>query len=310
MATAGKVALVTGASRGIGRGIALALVKEGAKVVITGRHKASLDTANAEINAAANAGGSCRTHVCDHGNDAEVEKLFDEIFSKEGCLDILVNNAVSGADVGWGKVGPFWEKPLSHWDYFHHVGLRSHYTALVLAARHWVKTGTPECKLVVMTSAAAGAGFIFDTAYGVAKMGVDRLAADSAKELKEHGVAVVSIWPGAVRAEASETDPTAGNPAAFPDFESVEMTGRGVVSLACDPDVMRWSGKVVMTPELAEEYGFTDIDGKIHWGPNNFMKKVRTAMKEPPSHWQLPAECTDPSDLQGLLTQPKKCTMQ
>jgi len=170
------------------------------------------------------------------------------------------------------------------------VGFRSNYTATVLAVRHWIKAGT-RGPLVVNVSSVAGLSYFFDTAYGAGKMGVDRLTADSAHELKEHGVAVVSMWPGAVRTEVVERNLKAGtakNPEAFADMESPEMTGRGVAALAADPDVMRWTGKVVLTPELGEEYGFTDTDGKIHWGANDFMRMARKGMGFPPSQWRLP----------------------
>merc|ERR1719238_2079244 len=122
-------------------------------------------------------------------------------------------------------------------------------------------------------------------------MGVDRLSADSAQELKEHGITVVSLWPGAVATEVVQDNLKQGraeNPEVFTDLESPEMTGRSIVALASDPEVMRWTGKVLLTPELAEEYGFTDTDGTIHWGGNNFMKMMRKAMNHPPSQWQLP----------------------
>mmetsp|Transcript_128206 Transcript_128206/g.256048 ORF Transcript_128206/g.256048 Transcript_128206/m.256048 type:complete len:311 (+) Transcript_128206:56-988(+) len=301
MAVAGKIALVTGASRGIGRGIAMALAKEGARVIITGRHMSGatrpdgmmggLQGTAEDISAAAKGGGSCKAMVCDHADDNAVESLINEIFSTEGRLDILVNNAFSGVDSGEGDLrGNFWDRPVKHWDAFHVVGLRSHYTATVLSVRHWVRAGTRGA-LVVNISSAAGCGYVFDVAYGVGKMGVDRLTADSAKELENHGVAVVSIWPGAVATEVVEKNLREGkakNPEAFTDLESPEMTGRAVVALASDPEVMRWSGKVTLTPELGEEYGFTDIDGKIHWGAGNFMKMMRQAMKFPPSQWQTP----------------------
>eukprot|EP00756_Hemistasia_phaeocysticola_P061500 Hpha_TRINITY_DN4977_c0_g1::TRINITY_DN4977_c0_g1_i1::g.51472::m.51472/K11163/DHRS1; dehydrogenase/reductase SDR family member 1 len=302
MSVAAKVALVTGASRGIGRGIATALAKEGAKVIITGRQKSKLTSglsagglfgAAAEISAVAAHGGSCKAMVCDHGDDAAVEKLIDEIFQVEGKLDILVNNAFSGADSSGGDLrGNFWDRPLSHWDLFNNVGLRSHYIATVLAARRWVATGT-RGPLVVNIGSAAGHGYVFDVAYGVGKMAVDRLTADSALELKDRGVAVVSLWPGAVRTEVVEKnlrDGTAKNPEKFTDLESTEMSGRAIAALAADPNVLRWTGKVALTPELGTEYGFTDVDGKIHWGAGEFMKKRREAMKFPPSQWVLPAK--------------------
>lgn len=300
MSISGKVALVTGASRGIGRGIAMALAKEGAKVIITGRQKSKataevavggLEATAAEISAAALSGGSCKAVFCDHADDVSVEQAIADIFAVEGRLDILVNNAFSGADSGGGDLrGNFWDRPLSHWDSFHVVGLRSHYTATVLAVRRWIKAGT-RGPLVVNVGSAAGLAYFFDVAYGAGKMAVDRLTADSAHELKEHGVAVVSIWPGAVKTEVVERNLKAGtakNPEAFADMESTEMTGRGIAALAADPDVMRWTGKVALTPELGEEYGFTDIDGKVHWGANDFMRQARKGMGFPPTQWRLP----------------------
>lgn len=300
MSVAGKVVLVTGASRGIGRGIALSLVKEGAHVIITGRHRkkaaradglpGGLDTVVDELNAVARAGGTCRALVCDHGDDAAVEGVFDNIFAMEGKLDVLVNNAFSGVDsLGGDLRGQFFDKPLSHWDSFHHVGLRSHYTATVLASRRWVQKGHQA--LIVNIGSAAGATYVFDVAYGVGKAAVDRLTADSAHELKQHGITVVSVWPGAVRTEIVEKNLAAGvaeQAEAFTDLESVEMCGRGVVALTGDRGVMRWTGKVLLTPELGEEYGFTDTDGQIHWGADNFMRLMRKMMQRPPSQWRLP----------------------
>jgi dehydrogenase/reductase SDR family protein 1 len=229
--------------------------------------------------------------ICDHAKDSTVEKVIDDIFTQDGHLDILVNNAFSGVDSGGGDLrGKFWDKPFSHWDSFHVVGLRSHYIATVLAARRWA-TGNAGMPLVVNISSAAGFSYIMDVAYGVGKAGVDRLTADSAKEMKDLGVAVVSVWPGAVRTEVVEKNLKEGkaeNPEVFADLESPEMTGRGIVALASDPQVMRWTGRVVLTPELAEEYGFTDTDGKVHWGAGDLFKTIRQGMQYPPSHWRPP----------------------
>jgi len=244
-----------------------------------------------EISSVAQAGGSCIALFCDHADDASVENAIDQIFAEEKRLDILVNNAFSGADSAGGDLrGNFWDRPLSHWDSFHNVGLRSHYTASVLAVRRWVESGT-RGPLVVNIGSAAGAAYFFDVAYGVGKMAVDRLTADMAHELGEHNINVVSVWPGAVRTEVVENnlrDGTAKNPEAFADMESTEMTGRAIVALASDPDVKRWSGKVTLTPELGEEYGFTDVDGQIHWGGQDFMRMVRKGISRPPSQWRLP----------------------
>jgi len=299
MSCHGKVALVTGSSRGIGRGIALALAKEGACVYITGRKKADgvLEKTEAEIKAAAAHGGSCKAMICDHNDDAAIEQLVENIFSQEKHLDILVNNAFSGGDVDPGTdqtkqdLGsqPFWSKPFKHWDNFHRVGLRCHYIATAVCARRWVPAG--QRALVVNISSAAGFGHTWDVAYGVGKAAVDRLSADAAKELKEHGIAVVSLWPGAVATELVQGVIAQGGNSLtmdglFAEMESVEFSGRGIAALAADPDNMRFTGKVVMTPNLAEEYKFTDVNGTLPWG--KFLPMLRKGMKFPPAMWVLP----------------------
>jgi dehydrogenase/reductase SDR family protein 1 len=147
--------------------------------------------------------------------------------------------------------------------------------------------------LIVNISSAAGAGYVFDVAYGVGKMGVDRLTADTAMELKEHGVTVVSIYPGAVATEVVKKGIESGNSTMtdgglFDQMESVEFSGRGVVALAADPNKMRFTGKVLLTPELAEIYGFKDVDGAVPWGKDDFLKMIRKMMGGPPSQWRLP----------------------
>lgn len=311
MACQGKLILVTGASRGIGRGIALACAKEGATVIITGRHKGGprsdhltggLDATAAEITALGRSGGTCIPMVCDHDDDVAVENLVNKIFEIHGRLDVLVNNAYAGADYqGDFAANSFWEKPLSQWDQCHRVGLRSHYVASSLCARHWVPK--KQEALIVNISSAAGAGYVFDVSYGCGKAALDRLSADCARELKEHGVAVVSIWPGAVATEVVKKGREEGSKTMndergiFNQMESVEFSGRGVVALAADPGRMRFSGKVVMTPELAEIYGFTDVDGSTPWGNDDFLKVVRKVMAGPPSMWKLPKAIHNSSKL-------------
>lgn len=311
MSLTGKVALVTGASRGIGKGIALALAKQGARVYITGRSSAGtantfrsgLDATASEVAGVAAHGGSCVAMVCDHGDDSAVEQVVGELFRKEGRLDVLVNNAFQGLDSPHAADGnlneqPFWEKSFEHWDVFHRVGLRSHYIASAICARHWVKLGQPA--LIVNISSMAGLMYTFDVAYGIGKCAVDRLSADCAKELKAHKVAVVSLWPGAVATEAVVQNVAKGSDSSmnratahqseglFDVRESVEFSGRGIAALASDPAVMRFSGRVLMTPELAVEYGFTDVDGSVPWGSGDIMKLARKSMSSPPSQWRLP----------------------
>lgn len=246
-----RVAWVTGASRGVGRGVALALGESGWTVYGTGRSESRLAETMAEVTRRGGRGVPC---ACDHRDDAQVEAVHGRI-AEGGRLDLLVNNVFTIPESRiWGR--PFWEQPVSQWDDMHAVGLRSHFVATVLAAPLLLRAPRG---LVVHVSSFAGGRYLINVAYGVGKAAVDRMAADMAHELRPHGVAVVSLWPGVVRTEwvlAQDEVP-------FPldHTESPELTGRAVRALADDPDVMARSGEVCVVAELAEAYGFDDIDG-------------------------------------------------
>merc|ERR1711988_491053 len=194
----GKVCLVTGAARGIGRGIALQLGQAGATVYITGRTKKNLDDCAEEIKAR---GGIPITVQMDHGLDADVEKLFERIKSEQnGKLDVLVNNAYAGVNTIFSNSGvKFWDMdPVHTWDIINGVGLRGHYICTTLASRLMVpkKQG-----LIINVSSSGGLKYLFNVAYGVGKAGCDRMAADCAHELRKTGVSMVSLWPGPVKTE-------------------------------------------------------------------------------------------------------------
>jgi dehydrogenase/reductase SDR family protein 1 len=249
------VAVVTGASRGVGKGVALALGAAGYTVYGTGRTREGASSIGATAEAVTRRGGRGVAVRCDHADDAQVEALFARVRDESGRLDVLVNNVFAIPDARlWGV--PFWEQPIHIWDAMHTVGLRSHYVASVFAAPLMVEAGRG---LIANVSSFAGAGFQLNVAYGVGKAGVDRLAADMAHDLRPYGVAAVSLWPGIVRTEwvmAMENPP-------FPMdvTESPELTGRAVAALAADPDLMAKSGTVQVVAELAEAYGFDDVDG-------------------------------------------------
>jgi dehydrogenase/reductase SDR family member 1 len=266
---AGCVAIVTGASRGVGKGVALGLGEAGATVYVTGRTVtpgALPGTVGQTADEVTALGGKGVAVVCDHANDDEVRALFDRVFADEGKLDVLVNNAFGIPD---GRViGPFWELPISQWDTIHRVGLRSHFVAGVLAAPKMIAAGRG---LIVNVSSFGARHYAISVAYGVGKAGVDRMTRDMARELKPHGVCVVSLWPGVVKTERLLVeaarlgyDPNEG--------ESPQLSGRAVAAVAADPDRMAKSGSSLVVAELAREYGFTDLDGNLPAIP--FAKKA------------------------------------
>lgn len=262
----GTVAIVTGASRGVGKGIALGLAEAGATVYVTGRTTSdptagstapeglpgSIEQTADELNALGGVGIAIR---CDHADDEQVAALFARVHAEQGRLDVLVNNAFA---IPEGRIsGPFWELPISQWDTLHRVGLRSHYVAGVHAAKLMVPA---RHGLIVNVSSFGAKIYAISVAYGVGKAGVDRMSRDMARELRPHGVAAVSLWPGIVRTERLLQqperlgfDPTNG--------ESPTFSGRAVAALAADPQVLARSGEALVVAELAVAYDFTDVDG-------------------------------------------------
>ncbi|MEZ4409921.1 MAG: SDR family NAD(P)-dependent oxidoreductase [Polyangiales bacterium] len=256
---AGRVAVVTGASRGVGRGIALALGDAGATVYVTGRSvtPGALPGTIGEVAAEVTARGGYGVAVrCDHASDEDVDHLFSLVTEREGSLDLLVNNAFAQPDAPFMGV-PFWEQPLASWDAMHDVGLRSHYAASAHAARMMVRA---KSGLIVNVSSFGASRYAVSVAYGVGKAGVDRLSRDCAKELKPHGVTVVSLWPGIVKTERLVAMGE-GSPFDLTRAESALYTGRAVVALASDAAVIAKTGKALVVADLAREYGFTDEDG-------------------------------------------------
>jgi dehydrogenase/reductase SDR family protein 1 len=250
MSLEGRVAVVTGGTRGVGRGIARELAFEGAHVFITGRSSPDHEPVEERITGIR----------CDHRLDAEVEAAFQRIIGDCGAIDILVNNVWGGYErmsedgvFTWPR--PFWEQPLWRWDAMFSAGVRAHYLASQLAAPAMT---AQRRGLIVNISFWAAQKHIGNVAYGVSKAATDKLTSDMADELKPHGVAVVSLYPGLVRTEnvmksAQWLD--------LSNSESPAFTGRAVAALGADPDVLRYTGKVLVAAVLAREYGFTDIDG-------------------------------------------------
>uniref|UniRef100_A0A3Q3X674 Uncharacterized protein n=1 Tax=Mola mola TaxID=94237 RepID=A0A3Q3X674_MOLML len=259
MALSGWVCVVTGASRGIGRGIALQLSEAGATIYITGRQEKSLKETAAEVK---ERGGSCVSVICDSTNDKDIEELFEQIKREQnGRLDILVNNAYAGVQDIFENTGKkFWETDPTIWDSINNAGLRGHYFFSVYASRMMVAQGRG---LIVTISSMGGLRYLFNVPYGVGKAACDRLAADMAVELKNRGVTSVSLWPGAVQTELVnqfllEKDTLH----IFANGETTELSGRCIVNLAKDKNLLSLTGKVLMTCDLARRYGIQDVDGR------------------------------------------------
>jgi NAD(P)-dependent dehydrogenase (short-subunit alcohol dehydrogenase family) len=267
----GQVTLVTGATRGIGKGIAIALGEAGAIVYITGRNLNNSNPSDGISGslldtklAVEKAGGICIPVQVDHSDDEQVNMLFQRIQSEQdGKLDLLVNNAYSGVKVlteAQGKA--FWECETSLWDACNNVGLRSHYIASIFAARMMTKRRQG---LICTISSWGGLSHIFGAAYGTGKSACDRLASDMAVELKPYNVASIAIYPGIVGTEQFNRMATSGENSLFRDqfnWETPLLTGRVIAQLKSEADVMRRTGKVQIVAELARKYGIVGENGE------------------------------------------------
>jgi NAD(P)-dependent dehydrogenase (short-subunit alcohol dehydrogenase family) len=257
----GRIAVVTGASRGAGKGIAIALGAHGATVYVTGRTVNEGDaalpgTVAATAEAVARAGGHGIAVACDHADDNQVEALFERIRHEHGRVDILVNNATFLHDQLIDK-GGFWEKPLELVDILD-VGLRSAYVASWYAAPLMVKQ---KDGLIAFTSSFGSSCYMHGPGYGAQKVGVDKFARDMAVDLRAHNVAAVSIWMGMLRTDRTKRvmDSEPEKYAGFWDIaETPEFTGHVIAALYNDPKRQEKSGQVLIGAELAADYGVTD----------------------------------------------------
>jgi dehydrogenase/reductase SDR family protein 1 len=246
----GTVALVTGASRGIGKGVALGLGEAGATVYVTGRTVPQVEATAREVT---REGGKGVAAPCDHRDDGQVRAVFRRIEAEHGRLDLLVNNLSPNESL---ERVPFWELPLVAWDE-HAASLRGQYAASYFAAPLMISQGSG---LIVFISSSGAVSYFFNAPYHAVKAAVDKLAADMAHELQPHGVTVVSLWPGLTRTERvlAHADRYDLSRAATPQF-----TGRAVAALTADRDVRSKTGRALRVIELARDFGFTDVDGSV-----------------------------------------------
>ncbi len=283
------IAVVTGASRGAGKGIALALASTGATVYVTGRTRkdgdsplpGSLGTTVRQIE---ERGGVGIAVPCDHADDAQVEALFAQVGDEQGRLDVLVNNAFAIPD-GITSRRPFWQKSLDQ-QMVLDVGLRSTYVSSFFAGPLLAEGG----KLVVNTSSFGGTCYMHGPAYGAVKAGVDKMAHDMAEDFRPvrrrrrlavDGDAAHRTHRGAVHLDRSPLR------RADPHAESAEFPGRIIAALAESPNRMAYSGRVLIGAEVAVELGVTDIDGNQ---PPSHRSGARLAAPVQPGRGPLKAQ--------------------
>ncbi|XP_060561564.1 dehydrogenase/reductase SDR family member 1-like [Ruditapes philippinarum] len=275
LSLSGKISIVTGATRGIGKAIAIQLGQQGSKVYITGRTLSpqdgvclpgSLEETARDIHAR---GGVCVPIQCDHSKDIDIQRLFERITAEnDGRLDIFVNNAFSGNDTLLKERGkPFWEQSLNMWDDINEVGLRNNYLCAIYASKLMVprKNG-----IIINVSSAGASMYMLNPAYGIGKAGVDRMTADCALELRKHNIAFVSLSPGPVSSDtlmalSKGAENRGENIEEYRKIakiaESPCCAGECVIALANDPNIMEKTGKVFSTVQLAEEYGIVNKKG-------------------------------------------------
>jgi len=277
----GEVALVTGASRGAGRGIALELALAGCRVYITGRSRRgkpvtqysdlTLDDTKEVIE---REGGECEILECDHSQESEIRSVFKTIAQKETNLDILVNNVWAGytdrnfqLDIETDNfTAKFWEQPLYRWDHMFQISLRSHFICSQEAAKLMIPN---KAGLIVTTGFWDDDKYLHQVPYDLVKNAKARMAFDMAIDLLEYGITSVYVSMGWIRTEHLMRTSPGGqlndenylNMDGYENTESTRYVGRTIVALASDPDLLTKTGKTLITGELAKEYGFTDLDG-------------------------------------------------
>lgn len=267
----GQVAVVTGASRGAGRGIAIALGEAGATVYITGRSTSTNNptgrpgTIEESAALVSEAGGIGIPVACDMTDEAQVEALFRRVQADQGRLDILVNNAWAGYEQMDAFGACFWEQPLSRWEAMFSGSARTHF----LGSRYGAPLMLPQGRgLIVNTTYWAKGEKIGSVLYDTAKATINHLAWSMAQELKEHGITALSLSPGWMRTEVvlqhfGVTEETWQSMPRLAKTESPQYIGRAVRALALDPNLMEKTGGTYQVGALAAEYGFTDIDGRL-----------------------------------------------
>jgi NAD(P)-dependent dehydrogenase (short-subunit alcohol dehydrogenase family) len=261
----GRVAVVTGASRGVGRGIAVALGECGATVYVTGRStrahtraRGTVDDTAADVTAR---GGEGIAVPADHTDDAQTQAVFDRVRAQEGRLDLVVANAWGGYEAGTEHfTAPFWQQPLDRWDAMFTAGLRAQYVTARAAAPLMVEHR--EGVIVVTGGTDLQGHYLGNVPYDVVKAASSRLVVALAHELRPHGVAAVGVYPGFTRTEAVVEAFAQQGAEPPPETHSPEFVGRAVAHVLADEDRMALSGTGAQAATLAARYRFADVDGR------------------------------------------------
>ncbi|CAD5225690.1 unnamed protein product [Bursaphelenchus xylophilus] len=273
MSLRNKVVLVTGASKGVGKGIAEEFCENGATVIVTSRPDETKSTFYSTDTLEEFAERMCSIYTgkcipirCDHSKESDVINLFQTIEDGYGGIDILINNVFS-ASITCAQIAgkKFYEIPKLYevFDEFFNVGLKNHLLCSSLAAKLMIKNKTKG--LIATISSEGGGKYLFNTFYGIQKTACDRMAADIAHELKEKKITSVSFWPGAVATEmyhnflSKSQDPAIVD--LFSEIEHPRFVGKCLVKLVLDPDGLQKSGQILTSTDLAREYGLTDQSG-------------------------------------------------
>jgi dehydrogenase/reductase SDR family protein 1 len=253
----GQIAVVTGSSRGIGKGIALALGEKGCTVYATGRTTGDGErTIDTTARMVTEAGGEGHAIACDHGVDADIEALFKQIGAEAGRIDILVNNVYKiPTPPAWG--GGYWDHPVSIWDDQVGIGLRSHYVASWHAAEWMFKSDNAR---MLNVSSPGGQSYIYSSSYGAGKAGLDRLTADMAIELEPKGISACVLYPGAVSTEFIQ-DAAKSQDMDLSQSQTPLLVGRAATSLLMSDQLMARSGSIQWVEDLIEEFDLYDENG-------------------------------------------------
>ena len=251
----GQVAVVTGSSRGIGKGIALALAEQGCTVYATGRTIGDGDrTIDTTARQVTEAGGEGHAIRCDHGNDDDIARLFEQIGQEAGRIDILVNNVYKiPSPPAWG--GGYWDHPISIWDDQVGIGLRAHYVASWHAAGLMFESDNAR-----MLNVSSPGSYHFSSSYGAGKAGLDRLTADMAVELEPKGIPACVLYPGSVSTEFIQ-DAAEEQGMDLSQSQTPLLVGRAATSLLMSDDMMSRTGTIQWVEDLIAEFDLYDENG-------------------------------------------------